>query len=241
MRDVVRVWELGQGQAAWYRAWLMLAPAFPETPQHELTGLSIGRRDAYLFRLRERILGPLMQAFAKCPQCREPIEFTLDSRVICRVDPERANQTEHTTAIDGIEIRFRLLTSRDWAAITEFDAGAADAIRLQLAARSILWARQGGRELSLEELSDQALAVLSERIADCDAPADLRIGLACPACSTQWFAPFDIVSFLWNEMSNIAKRLLDEVHTLAREYGWSESAIFAMPAVRRQHYLKMLA
>src|SRR5208282_3673587 len=115
-QDIVRVWELGQEQPAWYRGWLMLAAAFPKKTQRELTALTIGQRDTYLFRMREQILGPQLLAFVRCPRCADAIEFALDSREICAVDPERALATEHIAAIEGVEVRFRLLTSRDLAA-----------------------------------------------------------------------------------------------------------------------------
>src|SRR5208282_2797405 len=61
-QDIVRVWELGQEQPAWYLGWLMLAAAFPKKTQRELTALTIGQRDTYLFRMREQILGPQLLA-----------------------------------------------------------------------------------------------------------------------------------------------------------------------------------
>jgi hypothetical protein len=51
---------------------------------------------------------------------------------------------------------------------------------------------------------------------------------------------FDIVSFFWTELSAQAKRLLREVHTLARGYGWREADILAMSARRRQLYLDLV-
>jgi len=51
---------------------------------------------------------------------------------------------------------------------------------------------------------------------------------------------FDIVSFFWSEICVQAKRLLREVHILARAYGWREADILSMSAARRQLYLEMV-
>ena len=51
---------------------------------------------------------------------------------------------------------------------------------------------------------------------------------------------FDVVSFLWAELEAWAVRTLQEVHTIAGFYGWSEEAILNLSSVRRQAYLRML-
>jgi hypothetical protein len=52
---------------------------------------------------------------------------------------------------------------------------------------------------------------------------------------------FDIGAFLWEEIAAQARRLLREVHTLARAYGWREADILVMSAARRQAYLEMVS
>jgi hypothetical protein len=229
---------MGQGQASWYRAWLLLAPAFPKAAQNELTAMSIGRRNTYLFRLREMLLGPAMQAFIKCPRCQAQIEFTLDTRTLCQRDPDAPRDPEGEILIEDIFFRFRLPTTRDVAraAATESDEEA----RRKLLGLTILEARSGDIRIDPLDLSPTVLDALAGHISDCDPPVDLRIGLECPDCSHKWTAPFDIVAFLWSEISTLAKRLLNEVHALARVYGWREADILAMSAQRRQHYLKLV-
>ena len=73
----------------------------------------------------------------------------------------------------------------------------------------------------------------------CDPLAAIDIPLDCLNCGHQWQPLFDIVSFFWTEIAAQARRLLREVHTLARYYGWREADILAMSAIRRQFYLEM--
>jgi hypothetical protein len=230
---------MGEGRTTWYRAWLLLAPVFPQAAQSEITGLSIGRRNAYLFRLRELLLGPDMQAFVKCPRCRESIEFTLNARALCGIDPDVSGNPEGEAVLHGISFRFRLPNSRDVALASA--SASDDEARRKLLGLTILGARTRDSRVDPSELPAEVLDALAEYISDCDPPADLRIALACPACSYQWSAPFDIVTFLWSEISTLARRLLSEVHTLARLYGWREADILSMSARRRRHYMTLVA
>ena len=238
-QDVVRVWELGQDKLPWYRAWLLLAPAFPLMPRSELISLSIGRRNAYLFRLREQLLGPLLESFVRCPRCQEAIEFRLNAREVCKLDPDVPNRIEHTAVLGQVEFQMRLLDSKDLAAVASETN--LESARRQLAARAVLSARREGVEIPFEPLLTSAIDSLSEFLSDCDPQSDLRIALSCPACALSWSSPFDIASFLWDEVSTLATRLLNEVHSLATAYGWRESDILAMTSARRHHYLKMVA
>ena len=64
--------------------------------------------------------------------------------------------------------------------------------------------------------------------------------LNCPTCGNQWQLFFDIAAFLWLKIEMQARRLLREVHTLARAYGWREADILALSPWRRQAYLEMI-
>ena len=69
----------GQAQPLWYRAWLLLAPAFPAASQQELLALTIGQRNRQVLELRTLLLGRLLRCMARCPQCSERLEFELDA------------------------------------------------------------------------------------------------------------------------------------------------------------------
>ncbi|MEZ4718279.1 MAG: hypothetical protein R2851_19635 [Caldilineaceae bacterium] len=77
-------------------------------------------------------------------------------------------------------------------------------------------------------------------LAAVDPWAETLLELACPACATRWHAAVDIGEFFWRELTVQAKRLLREVHLLARGYGWREADVLALHPRRRQAYLDML-
>jgi hypothetical protein len=140
--------------------------------------------------------------------------------------------------VDGVTLRFHLPNSRDLAAIVTADG--LPAARRVLLQRCLHQTTRDGTVLALSDVPETVLAMLTEQMFDLDPQAGLRFNLACEACGQQWSAPFDIAAFVWTEIAAMAQRLLHEVHILAMTYGWHESDILAMDAVRRQLYLDMI-
>jgi hypothetical protein len=78
-------------------------------------------------------------------------------------------------------------------------------------------------------------------MAKADPHAEMLISLSCPTCGKDWELLFDIAHFFWKEIVGQAQRLVYEIDTLARAYGWTEREILSLPAQRRRTYLEMLA
>ena len=100
-------------------------------------------------------------------------------------------------------MRFRLPTSADLLAIKSPE---------QLLERCLL---NGG-----DQVAENVRAAIGEKMSDADAMADIHLALNCPSCEHKWEAPFDIVAFLWREISAAARRLLPDGPTLPSAYGW---------------------
>ena len=98
-------------------------------------------------------------------------------------------------------------------------------------------ARRDQEDRPASELPAALVAALAERLEAADPAAEIRIDLACPACDHRWWAELDVSDFLWAELSIHARRLLLEVHALARAYGWCESDILGLSPPRRRFYL----
>jgi hypothetical protein len=64
--------------------------------------------------------------------------------------------------------------------------------------------------------------------------------LSCETCGGGFEQVFDIASFLWREIEAWSARTVTDVHTIARDYGWSESDILAMSPARRQAYIDLI-
>ncbi len=224
------------------RALTILEVAIPEISRDELFALSAGQRDARLLEVYQSTFGAQLAAFVVCQHCQEHLEFALDIGDICPGDDLTAQwgrPTGSTTVfIQAFELRFRLPNSLDLAMI----AHCQDVVtaRRLLIERCVLEARQEGEIVAPEGLPETVTTVLAEQMAQLDPLAVIEIDLHCPQCGHRWLVLFDIVSYFWTEIYTYAKRLLREVHTLARAYGWREPDILALSAVRREYYLEMV-
>ena len=230
---ILVLWETGRPQHALDRALTILAAATPGASRAALADLPIGERDARLRKLRVLVFGPRAHGFAECPHCTERIEFPLDlapSRDLeGRALSGGANApTSYTTETNGTTLRFRLPTSRDLA---EVAAAPNEKAALQ---------RLVQRCAFEEDLPDETLEVLSRAMLEADPETEITLHLTCPSCAGTWDLLFDIAEFFWREISAEAQRLLREIDTLARAYGWTEGEILNLPAQRRQTYLEML-
>jgi hypothetical protein len=222
---VLLAWERGRHRHPLDRSLLLYALAAPEEDPKNLADRPLGERNRALLGLRGALFGDRLSARVDCPSCTEPLEFELSAGAL--LSGERP-------ARDGVELdglRFRLPTTRDLAAVAHH-ADAESAMRglVALLAESTL---------ALEPRPDVAwLDRLEAAFESADPQNDLSLSLTCSACSTTWTTPFDVASYLWVELEGRAQRLLDDVHHLARAYGWSEREILNLTEERRSAYLE---
>lgn len=228
---ILDVWEAGRQQHELDRALTLLAAARPGVSRDELADLTIGERDAQLLRLRTTMFGGSADGTSECPQCKERVEFSLDTRTLA--DTRAFAEPAHQVEVDGTSVRFRLPNSRDLAeAVTATDQSCG--VR-RLIERCVVEPRM------LEELSGDVVEALSDAMAKADPRAEIILSLGCPNCGGNWELLFDVGNFFWNEIATQAQRLVYEVDALARAYGWTEREILSLPAQRRRTYLETLA
>ena len=146
-----------------------------------------------------------------------------------------AEPTAHEIVSDGVRLKFRNPDSEDLAAVATC-ADVATATKV-LVERCVLEAARDGVPLAMDGWPEGVIDMISAELADAETHADITFALTCVACAHGWQLALDIVSFLWSEISWLAKRHLRDVHTLAWAYGWREADILAMGPVRRQFYL----
>jgi len=219
--ELLSVWESRNSQLPVQRALTVLAAACPEISCDALARFTIGQRDARLLALQEMTFGPELTGVTDCPECGEKIELSFNSSDI-RPPIETEPPTELAVKSNGHEVRFRLPTSADLLAVNSSE---------QLLKRCLL--------SGVDHLTGHFVTAVGERMSSADPMADIHLALNCPSCEHKWEAPFDIVAFLWREISAAARRLLREVHTLASAYGWTETEVLALSPARRRMYLEM--
>ena len=185
----------------------------------DVATLPLGRRDARLLELHVSIAGPSLEATASCPRCGEGAEFELDVATLL------AREAEATPVQEG----WRSPTSRDLEAAADApDAAEAERVLLERCAGDA-------------ELSEEARRAVAAAMAEADPLAEVLVDLACPACEETFVADLDVAAFVWAEVRAAALRLLRDVDTLARAYGWTEAEVLALGDARRQAYLDLVS
>jgi hypothetical protein len=237
-QELLTVWERGCRQHPVDRALTLLMAGFPEITWEELCDLSVGRRDMRLVSLRESMFGPRLESSAECSQCKERLEFVLDTQIIRAGEETHPAEQVHVIERDEIDLRFRLPNSWDLAAVAPIrDSMQA---RTLLMERCLIQATRGGEPIRPGDLSEDLCVLVAEQMVESDPGLEILLDFECPACGARCPTLFDIVTYFWEEIEAEARRLLREIHTLARAYGWRESEILAISPVRRYYYLALV-
>ena len=233
---MLAAWESAGEQASVARALTLLTAACPERSREQWMRVPIGERDRQLLALRERLFGTQLDALAVCPVCAEQLELNFETgQITVAADDAR-------TSVD-VEAEGYALTCRtpDSADLLAAGAVPAEQARTLLLERCITSARYHGAPVAASDLPQTVREELEQALAQADPQAAVSIAVDCPACAHAWAIDFDVLTYLWSEIDDWAARTLREVHDLASAYGWSERAILAMSAARRNWYLDIIA
>ncbi len=174
----------------------------------------VGSTNRGVLDLRQRLLGDELAATAWCPTCGERAE--------CTVAVAQFGDGDGPVAGEFGGVRWRAPTPADLLAVL----ATADPV-------GALRARCCG--------DAEPPAALEAVLAQADPLAETLLDLQCPACGATFAADLDIGAFVWQEIEAAARRLLLQIDTLARTYGWTEADVLALPPVRRAAYLRMAA
>lgn len=222
-QDILALWDRAAGRAQRLRDDALFAAAGAASTD------SIGAGNAALLALRTRLFGAPWRLRATCPSCHTDCEFTADSAVLAEglASPDA---TRPRITHDGSELMLRVPNLSDLADLSTAP-DVASATRLLLA-------RCLG-ETPSSALDQHALDEIEAELERCDPGAVIAFALDCPDCGHAWNAVIDIAPALWSEVQAAAERTLLEVDALAREYGWSEAEVLALPHTRRAAYLQL--
>ncbi|MFF3328200.1 hypothetical protein ACFYWX_01345 [Streptomyces sp. NPDC002888] len=227
--ELLDAWEAGWGRDPLRRGLALLAVA-RGTTRAAAADVPVGLRDRALFAFRAALFGTGVEAVSRCPGCGTDVEVAFDQRDLLDAMPVPAPVSVSgqpvpgtvTVRVGGRDVPVRMPTSADLAAVLDADPPAPDEA---LAHRCAPTAPVGA---------------VAEAWLAADPLLDPRIDLDCPDCEHTWEETFDIVGFLWAELDTWGRRTLQEVHDLARAYGWSEADTLALSPWRRQCYLGLV-
>lgn len=223
---LLALWQAGLGPAPGRAARLLraLGEAAPET-------LTLGAATRRLIAHRAAVVGGPFEAVATCPACSVVNAIAVDP--LAWLDVADA-PLPAVIEIDGWRLVPRLLTVEDFEAA----ARVPDAVAF-LRGRALVQAH--GPDGAETGVPAAALAAVEAALETAEPLADTEVAFACAACGHGWTLAFEPAAFLADELAVRAKRLLAEVATLARAFGWSEAEVLALPPERRRVYLDLAA
>lgn len=232
--EILTAWERSRELPEQEAALALLALAWPERAVDELALLPLGERNALLLELRVATLGRRMEGFAVCPDCGAQLEFALDALELAKGLP--AQPTEVVQCPGGFTMR----------PANSLDLLASGTAKSEEQASSILLARALGLEEAdwdewLRTHPQPETEPLLQRFEQINASAEIRVQLQCAVCQSHPSLDLNIARFLLREIAGAARRLMSDIHVLARAYGWSERSIASMSSTRRAAYLEMLS
>lgn len=177
----------------------------------EAANAPVSDRDLALFELYNAMFGETVAFVHACEECGEMLEGELALSQV--IDAARAAKPD---------VGMRAPTSREIAEL----AGGADVHRVL---RACL-----GRPVDDADAAQAEIEAAFPHIS-------VELPLTCPECGAEQTVKLDIAQFMWPELERIANRWFDDVHRLARAYGWTEREIAELPPHRRAQYLRRIA
>ena len=218
--------------------------AVGEVSPDAVRALTVGDREALVLHLRRLTLGDRFSAVINCPSpgCGEPMDLDLrvsDLLLSPYADPRAFHEAVLPTDRGSYQVRFRLPDGGDQEGAAALAGRGMEAVPLILGrcVRSIVL---DGEPVSTDDLPADAVARLSEVMAELDPQAELLLRLNCPECGHEFTSLLDAASFFFQEVADRVGHLFHEVHRIASNYHWSEAAILGMTARRRQVYLALI-
>ena len=235
---LLAAWERAASEPPLRRALTLLATVSPDRAAEDWARASIGERDQALLGIREEIFGAKLEAVADCPACGQQLDVSFGTRDLLPDSPVPRERDEGLRVRAGEwDVIYRLPTTADLLEIAGADPAEA---RKTVLARCLGTVRRGDVIVDTGSLPDAVTDAVVEDMARTDPRSETEVALECPACSHAWSMPFDVLTYLWSEIDDWARRFLVDIHVLASTYGCCERDIVALHPVRRRLYLEML-
>lgn len=198
--------------------------------------LALRTCDRQLLELFRERYGPELRAASACPECGAVLElrFAVQDLLEALAQPAPG---ELSLTSGGYELELRLPTVSDLARARS--AGDLERATAMLAAACISACTLNGVQVSPDAVAPAALDEAQRRLERFDLAGE-PLEFSCPDCAAQWSSALDVPTLVLAELDAEGRRLLADVHVLARAYGWSEREIAALPPARRQRYVEMV-
>lgn len=245
--DLLKIYEQGLFATTEERAYSLLSLAWSFSHPSEnlqpfedtIRQCGLHDSESHLLSLRTQLFGPDLFAVATCPHCKSPMELGLNSLELVGNGPIPWNNPPREIEVQGLRALWRQPVLSDLLEAASFSNP--EMAKNFLLQTCILSLHQGETSLRWNSLAPEEQQILVQALESEVEKEELLARVTCPQCGQAEDHGLNAVSFLWGELSRRAKRILREVHDLARYYGWSETDILSLSPARRQIYLEMAA
>ncbi len=197
---------------------------------------SVAERDRVYAALCRSLFGDRVEARAACDGCGEAYELGFELLALERARP-LATSDAGDVAIEGTSARVRPPT------VGELEAWG-DAVVEHFRAHCVV--REGAPEEaeSAADPADPADEVDDETIdsaLEAAAPLlDVHLDAPCPACGRARRERFEIGAWLMSGLLRERRVTLQELHVLARAYGWSLESLLALTRSQRHAFVRLV-
>ncbi len=166
-----------------------------------------------------------------CEKCSEPFDFSVDLADL-PVTSARAGYPKSTIEIDGKAVDISVPTGGDQLAVAGIDDESA-------AARELFWRCVSVRDSQTKRKKFPAkwVAKIEAAIEDMAPAMPFCVAADCPECNSANLVPINVTRWL----RQLAGGPLDDVHTIASAYGWSEMDILVLSRQRRKAYVARIS
>jgi hypothetical protein len=236
--ELLAAWETALARAQPLRGAALLAVAEPGADERTLAALPLGESARRLLGLHARWFGRRLACTCECPACGEAVEADCDAAALRDAAPPVNHAPEPMTLAEhGWTVRFRLPRPIDLAHAAR--AGDAAAARRVLLDRCVLEAQRDGAPCAAAGLPQEATIALAAAMERADPLAEIGLALQCPACGAAWTATLEPDRFVLAALERVARDVMQDVHVLARAYGWTEAETLALGRARRRAYIEL--
>lgn len=236
-QQVLEIMDEACALPAALRPLVLLSLLDPQSDWRSRTGWTLGAINRGLADCHRRWLGrPDVAWNTDCPHCGATLALTLPLQAF----PEEPSSAADCELLIG-PLHARLRPPRVSDLIEAGRSGSLHGARIGLLEACVDSLLIEGRPAVITELSDELIEAVGERLLALDSFAELRVDSVCPACGLACRCELDLGQTLWTELRSRASNLIDDVHRLARAYGWSEAEILTLSDTRRARYLERVA
>jgi len=234
--QLMQLWESARAAPSCQFGVVILRFAAPELSEEQLLNMSTGARDGLLLRVRLQWFGPLVQSSTPCTSCKLPIEADLDLQQFTPPLTLKAPYSE--CSYKGKTIRVRGLRVKD--EIEYATRGLSGAKATSFILDKVIAKQCFDRQNVLKEIENDPafFKQIEEHMEIADPWATVWLNLACQECKAEHSLLFDIKDILYNDLQNWFAEIMEQIHILARAYGWSEQEILSLSSQRRLWYCR---